>query len=274
MMPYRHTWQFAAFFLACTAIVPLRPARAFQASGSLSATTAQVQGKVVLDSDGSAVSGVTVTLVQVSTTPRAATVGPVGSGAITVTPISGGSVGGATSTATTVTTTPAADGSFSAGGLATGQFAVCVRDPKAAVIDPCVWSDSRTTVPITAGNLSSGLVVRVKKASTFSVRVNDTAQALVQKPGEAYPPHVLVGALDARGGFHPAREVQKDSTGITYELPIPVDSPIRVAVYSAQVQLATSSSVSLPAQGYSTTFVQPSSQSQTNSLTFNAVGRN
>jgi hypothetical protein len=42
--------------------------------------------------------------------------------------------------------------------LATGQFAVCVKDPSAAVIDPCLWTDSRTAVNITAGNLSSGLL--------------------------------------------------------------------------------------------------------------------
>jgi hypothetical protein len=166
------------------------------------------------------------------------------------------------------------NGSFSGAGLATGQFAVCVKDPSAAVIDPCLWTDSRTAVNITAGNLSSGLLVRVKKASTVSVQVNDTAQALAQKPTDAYPPHVLVGAFDARGGFHPARQTQKNSAGISYQLAIPVDSPIRVTIYSAQVQLATSSNVSLPPEGYSTTFVQPSSQSQTNSLTFNAVGRN
>jgi len=66
-----------------------------------------------------------------------------------------------------------------------------------------------TSVNVAASSLSSGLVVRVKKASTVTVRVNDTAQALAQKPTEAYPPHVLVGAFDMRGGFHPAREVQK-----------------------------------------------------------------
>jgi hypothetical protein len=206
---------------------------------------------------------------------------PPNSGTVTTAPISGASAAagastapGASSAATTATATPANDGSFSVASLAVGQFAICVKDPSGAVIDPCLWTDSRTTVNIVAGNMTSGLVVRVKKASAVSVRVNDTAQALAQKSTDAYPPHVLVGAFDARGGFHPAQEVQKDSTGISYQLPIPVDSPVRVTIYSAQVQLATSSNVSLPAQGYSMTFVQPSSQSQTNSFTFNAVGRN
>lgn len=255
----------AAAVVALAILGQPRQAHAFQSSAG------QLQGRVVLDSDGSAVSGVTVSLVQISATPRATALSPINSGMVTVTPIVGSI--GATGSATAASTTPAADGSFSVGGLAPGQFAVCVKDPKAAVIDPCLWTDSRTTVAVTAGNLSSGLVVRVKKASTVSVRVNDTAQALAQKATEAYPPHILVGAFDIRGGFHPALEVQKDSTGITYEIPIPVDSPVRLAVYSAQVQLATGSNAAVPAQGYTTTFVQPSSQSQTNSLTFNAVGR-
>jgi hypothetical protein len=264
MTLYRHTWQSVAVVLACAALLPLRQAHAFQVSGG------GVQGKVVLDSDGSAVSGVTITLVQIGATPRATSMNPPNSGTVTTSPISGGS----SAAATKATTTSANNGTFSASGLAVGQFAVCVKDPTAGVIDPCLWTDSRTTVNVIAGSLTSGLVVRVKKASTVSVRVNDAAQALVQKSTDLYPPHVLVGAFDARGGFHPAHEVQKDSTGISYQLPIPVDSPVRVTIYSAQVQLATSSNASLPAQGYSTTFVQPSSQSQTNSFTFNAVGRN
>jgi hypothetical protein len=199
---------------------------------------------------------------------------PINSGTVTTAPIPGSIAGSASPGSTTATTTTANDGSFSVGGLATGQFAVCVKDPNATVIDPCLWTDSQTTVNVTSGNLSSGLLVRVKKASSVSVQVNDTAQALVQRPTDAYPPHVLVGAFDARGGFHPAQPIQKNSAGISYRLAIPVDSPVRVTVYSAQVQLASSSNVSLPPQGYSTTFVQPSSQTQTSSFTINAIGRN
>jgi hypothetical protein len=245
------------------------PAYAFQSS------VGEVQGKVVLDSDGSAVSGVTIALVQTSTTPRATPMNPVNSGTVTTTPISTVSAPGTApiSSPTAATAISANDGSFNASGLSTGQFAVCVKDPSGSVIDPCLWTDSLTTVKVTAGSLSSGLLVRVKKASTVSVQVNDTAQALVQQPTDAHPPHILVGAFDARGGFHPARQ-QKTSAGINYQLAIPVDSPIRVSIYSAQVQLETGASVAVPAKGYSTTFVQPSSQSQTTSFTFNAVGRN
>jgi len=220
MPSYRCKSNFVIGFLAVAALT--RPeAQAFQTGAATAVVGGQVQGKIVLDNDGSAVSGVTVTLVQISATPRATAVSPINSGTVTTAPISAS--GATTGTASTITTASAANGSFSVAGLATGQFAVCVKDPKAAVIDPCSWTDSRTMVPVTAGNMSSGLIVRVKKASSLSVRVNDTAQALFQRPGELNSPHVLVGAFDARGGFHPAHEA-KDSSGVTYVLPIPVDS--------------------------------------------------
>jgi hypothetical protein len=258
-------------FVLLVSIASLLPA--FQASSTSTVVTGggQVQGKTVLDSDGSVVAGVTVTLIQIKSTPGMSSTSPTGNGTVTTTVIAGASTSGGT---TNVTASAAKDGTFSAAGLATGQYAVCVQDPAAEVIDPCLWSDSRTTVGVTAGSLSSGLVVRVKKASIVSVRLNDTAQALVQRPGDQAPPHVLVGAFDSRGIFHPARQAQKDASGVSYQIPIPVDSPIRVIVSSAQVKLASSTNAPLPAQGYSTTFVQPSSQSATNSFTFDAVGRN
>ena len=74
MASYRYTCHLAPVLLAWTALVPLRPADAFQASAG------QVQGKVVLDSDGSAVSGATVTLVQIGATPKATSMNPPNSG--------------------------------------------------------------------------------------------------------------------------------------------------------------------------------------------------
>src|ERR1022692_572758 len=103
MTLYRHTWQSVAVVLLCAALLPLRQAHAFQASGG------EVQGKVILDSDGSAVSGVTIALVQISATPRAASMNPPNSGTVTTSPISGGS----SSAAATATTTSANNGSFS-----------------------------------------------------------------------------------------------------------------------------------------------------------------
>ena len=59
MTSYRGRLCFVIGILAWTALLPPREACAFQATAG-----GQVQGKVILDSDGAAVSGVTITLAQ------------------------------------------------------------------------------------------------------------------------------------------------------------------------------------------------------------------
>jgi hypothetical protein len=230
----------------------------------VAAASGQVQGKILLESDSSPLSGATITLVPINIS-----VAP-----LSATPISGSNGGSTGSGAATATTTSGKDGTFSVSGLAPGQFAICVKDPLGTVTDPCAWRDSRTTVTVVANSPSTGVVVRVKKASVVRIRLNDAIQALAKKATDSAPPHVLVGAFDLRGMFHPALEVHKDSTGTDYQLAIPVDSPIRMTVYSTQIKLADSVNTAISSQGFSGTFVQISSDSQTKTFTFNTVGRN
>jgi len=207
----------------------------------------RTQIKIVLDSDGSAVPGVVVSLTSLSGTSAASAIQSFVS---------------------------AADGSITVPNLAAGRYSVCIKDPKSTVIDPCSWSDSLTVLTAAASGGSNMASVRAKKASSVTVRVNDTAQALVATTATAFPPHILVGVFDGRNTFHPAREIGKDATGVTYQLAIPVDSPIRLTVYSAQVKLATATNQPVPAKGYSTIFVQPSASALTKAFSFNAVGKN
>lgn len=215
----------------------------------LSATqigTGKIQGQVVLDSNGSAVSGAIVTAYRISPAPTVSATASTGK-----------------------------DGSFTVSSLTSGQFGLCVKSSTAGLIDPCQWVDLLTTVNVTNGSTTSGVTVRLKAASALSVRVNDTAQVLAQAPGAAAPPHVLVGAFDLKGIFHPLNEAKNDSTGISYELDIPYDFPVRLTVYSLKAQLQTGQSTAVPAAGYSVMVVNPSSgQSPQASFTFNTVGRN
>ena len=226
-------------------ILSVSPCRmpAFQAGNTATTSGGNLQGKVVLDNDGSAVAGVTV--VAYKTVVAATAIG---------------------SSGTAVT---AKDGSFTISGLTSGQFRVCVRDSTGTLVDPCQWGDSPKPVA-----LSAGLVIRVKKVSTVSVRINDTGQYLIAKSATAPKPHVLVGAYDAQGLFHPAMQTAQDATGVSYQLTISVDTPVRLSLFSAQVKLTDSQNVAIPAQGYATTFIQPSSQTTQKSFVFNAVGHN
>lgn len=235
-------------FVACVAAqqAPTLPSLPFTPA----VATGSVQGKIVVDSDGSAVSGASISLVA-----------------------AGGGTGAGSASAVR-TFTSAADGTFTVAGLAAGRYSVCVRDPSGSVIDPCSWTDSLTTLTAAAGNTSTSFTVRVKRASTISVQVNDPAQALALTAADTYPPHVLVGAFGVGGIFHTAREVSNDASGRSFGLSVPVDSPVSLTVYSAQVKLTTDSNQPIPPQGYSVPFVQPSNGAQIAPFVFNAVGRN
>lgn len=230
--------------IACLVVAAFPSVGVAQAQSS-SAVAGQIQGKVVLEAGGSALSGATVTAYRIAPAP-----------------------------AVRVSTSTGSDGSFTVAGLAPGRYGICVKHPSGTLIDPCQWPYIQRPLSVTNGGTSGGVVIRMKKASALNVRVNDTGQFLARKSSEAFPPHVLVGAFDMRGAFHPALQTGKDSSGVSYQLSIPVDFPIRLTVGSPKVKLEDAQHAPVPLKGHSEIVVQPSSQSQQRSFTFNAVGRN
>ncbi len=119
------------------------------------------------------------------------------------------------------------------------------------------------------------MTVKALLASTVQVQVNDAGSFLSQGPS-AVPPHVLVGVWDGHGGFHPALEVQKTSSGITFQASIPYDTPLRLQVQSKHVVLQDSNQQLLPASGSSAIFSSDSSKSpaQQPVFAYTAIGRN
>jgi hypothetical protein len=220
-------------------------AMAFQSVSSVA--TGGIQGQVTLSNNKAPLAGATVTAYRISPAPKVS-----------------------------ATATTTANGSFAVSGLATGQYGICVMSANSSLVDPCNWLDLQTTVSVANGNTSSGVTISIQTSSPLTVRVNDAAQYLSQMPTDPAPPHVLVGAFDSKNKFHPAVEIQKDSSGISYQLTIPNDLPVRMLVYSGQVQLtnAQKSNAAVPAQGFSQMVVQPSNQPQLPTFTFSATGRN
>jgi len=209
----------------------------------VTANSGQIQGKVILNSNAAAVSGATVTAYRMSPAPTVS-----------------------------IKATTGKDGSFTVSGLSSGQFGLCVKSATAGLIDPCQWLDLMTPVSVTNGAVTAGVTIRLKPASALNVTINDTALVLPQAAGQAAPPHVLVGAYDLKGFFHPLNQT-KSATGNSYELDIPFDFPVRLVVYSAKVQLQTSKGAAVPTSGYSTLVVNPSSApSQQATFTFSTAG--
>jgi hypothetical protein len=209
-----------------------------------SLSSGQIGGKVLSDADGTFLSGATVKAFRISPAPRMS-----------------------------VSTASATGGSFTLLGLTAGTYELCVNTGTGA-FDQCQWKAFQTVATITSGQVISGLVIRLKKSSTLTVRVNDATQALVQKPTDTAPPQVLVGAFDLKGTFHPAGQLARDDAGITYQLLVPTDYPMRLAVFSQQVKLVDSAQKPVLATSPYTIVAQSSSETQPLSFTFTATGRN
>jgi hypothetical protein len=211
---------------------------AFQSSSS-----GGIQGTAALESSGAPLAGATITAVRI--TPAV--------------PLF---------TATAVT---GLNGSFVVSGLPTGQYGLCI-EPKGNVLDPCQWRSFLTTVNVKAGSTTSGVSIRAKAASSFTLRLNDTGQFLISTAAAQKAPHIVVGVFDGSSVFHPAQE-SRDSTGITYRISIPYDVPLKLVVVSPHATLSNALGAALPLQGLSQTILQSSSQPQLPTVTFNVTGK-
>jgi hypothetical protein len=231
----------AAFIINCSFAIPVLPA--ICAAADTATSSGVIQGKVLLD-NASPLSGATITAHRLAPAPTV-----------------------------TATVTTGKDGSFSLTGLPSGEFGVCVKESSGTLFDPCGWADLAIPISVKNGSISTGVVIRMKKIASVTVRVNDKGTFLKIKPGDAAPPHVLVGAFDAHGIFHPANQTELDKNGVTYQLTVPTDFPARINVSSAKLKLTDSLNNVLPTTGFAQTVVSPSTALQAKSFTFNVVGR-
>lgn len=204
----------------------------------------RISGQVILRSGGSPLAGATVTVTRLAPAP------PVTSTAVTD-----------------------ARGAFAASGLPTGQYGVCVKASDNTLLDPCNWTEFRTTVQITSANPTpASVTVRVAASSALNFQVNDAAAVLTPKSGATTIPRVLVGVFDMQGMFHPALQTRKDTSGTSYQVNIPFDSPVRMVVYSAHVQLSQAQSGPVSAKGFSQITVQPSNKAPLSAVVFTTTG--
>ena len=209
------------------------------------ANTGQIQGRIVLSSGGAPVPGASVSAYRTGAPP---------------------SMSPAARTA--------ADGSFTISGLASGPFRLCITESTGTLINPCEWTDLAATVTVTDGAVTSGVTVRLRSASALSVRVNDPAQALAQRPGEPTPPHILVGGFDLKGNFHPAMETKQAGASTSYTLSIPCDLSVRLMVSSAKVKLEADQHAPVPAQGWAQMVASSCAKPQNKTFVFSTTGRN
>jgi hypothetical protein len=155
------------------------------------------------------------------------------------------------------TTTTAADGSFAIQNLPAATYILCVQAVNGAYLDPCHWSTAAPTFKLAAGQAVSNAVIQLAQAYQLQIRVSDPQQQL-QNEGKTPGSYVNIGAWAPSGAIHMASIVESDTTGRTYSVPIPFNTPVNISVLGGGFQIADASGVSLPSVGAGTSFTAPS----------------
>ena len=138
------------------------------------------------------------------------------------------------------------DGSFSLTGVPAGKYEICVEAPPDNVLDPCVWSPSRPTITVAAGDAVTGLKVTVQTGSVVQIRANDP-QALVAGSLGGVAGNALSLMVITRGNrYVNFRLLGKDATGSSHYLVVPFNEPMMLVTASTQFALSDANGKAIP----------------------------
>lgn len=133
-----------------------------------------------------------------------------------------------------------ASGAFKFTKLPSGQYRGCALLPGTALLNPCEWFDTPSTISVAIGESKSGLTIVMKQGKLLTVRLDDAAQ-LLKAPVKGLPDElvkpVLVQALTKGREPHLPHTVASDSGGETHTWAVPAGVPIQLDVWSAAVSV-------------------------------------
>jgi hypothetical protein len=155
------------------------------------------------------------------------------------------------------TITTAADGSFAIQSLPAATYILCIQAVNSAYLDPCHWSNAAPTFKLAAGQAVSNAVIKLTQGYQMQIRVSDPQQQL-KNEGKTPGSYVNIGAWATSGALHMATIVESDTTGRTYSVPIPFDTPVNISVLGGGFQIGDANGVALPSVGAGTQFTAPS----------------
>jgi len=129
----------------------------------------------------------------------------------------------------------ASDGSFSLNGLLAGKYLLCAEQVNAALLNPCFWSASPTTVTVASGGSVTGVSLVAQLGVALNIRVNDPTSLISNNPKLN---DIVIEVRPAIGPALPAELASKDSTGETFTVLAPQAEPATILVYSANFSLS------------------------------------
>ncbi len=151
-------------------------------------------------------------------------------------------------------TTTGSDGSFVFTGLAPGAYVLCADKPDIALLNPCLWSATKTSTTVPAGGSATGVSLVAEKGVALTIRVNDAKGLLTANP---VLDDVAIGVKAAVGPPLPGGIASKDAAGRTLTVVVRQGQPVDILVYSANLQLADAKGTAFAAPNTKVTVTAP-----------------
>ncbi|MFY9727137.1 MAG: carboxypeptidase-like regulatory domain-containing protein [Bryobacteraceae bacterium] len=126
-----------------------------------------------------------------------------------------------------------ADGSFVMNGVPAGKYLLCAEKASAALLNPCFWSATPSTVTV-AGGGNASVELTAQTGVSMIIRVNDPNGLLASDPSVD---DILVSAKTASGLNILAVLASKDSSGRTMAVLVPQGAPVNLMIYSSRLSL-------------------------------------
>lgn len=134
-------------------------------------------------------------------------------------------------------------GEFAFVSMPAGVYRVCASIAGSDLLPTCEWADQETTVSLNAGQLWSGLRLRMETGQRIHVRIDDPSGLLRPKdvPGNGKGPQkrktagVIVGVY-WKGVFHAGQLAAEDHKGESHLITAPRNTEVRLSVRGANVE--------------------------------------
>lgn len=165
-----------------------------------------------------------------------------------------------------------AGGRFAFAGLPDGGYQICVSQAPKGYLDPCQWTALRPGAEVSANVAPREVRLRLLRASTLAVQVNDPGEAL-KRPVRILPGPTMSLTVVTPLGIHiPLQQVSTRKGLEEYQISIPVGVPLRLRVTSPTMRLESDDKAPVPEAGKTVSILHSREAAASEKITFNVLG--
>jgi hypothetical protein len=129
---------------------------------------------------------------------------------------------------TALNTKTTAQGDYEFANVPPGRYSICVQNPKGEHLGSCNWSTAAQLV-VTAGQTWDHPPITIVRAAVLELRIDDPKGLIT------HTDNIRVQVLLPSGLPELMRLAASDPGGRTYEIPVPLNTAVRIQVLSASL---------------------------------------